>query len=155
MSHIEARVSAVIAAPADEIYAVFADYVDAHQRILPRPYFSDMIIEEGGQGAGTVFRTSVTVMGITNEFRMKVSEPVAGRSLRETDIASGLTTTFDLEPVADGRHTRVTIGTIWQSKRGVAGWLERLTTPAIMRSIYRKEFRNLETYLAQRQAQPA
>ena len=155
MSLIEAQVSAVITAPADEVYAVFADYVDAHQHILPRPYFSDMIIEEGGQGAGTIFRTSVTVMGITNEFRMTVSEPVAGRSLRETDIASGLTTTFELEPVADGRHTQVTIGTRWQSKPGVAGLIERLTTPPIMRSIYRKEFRNLQEYLDRRQARHA
>ena len=37
----------------------------------------------------------------------------------------------------------------------VAGWFERLTTPAIMRSIYRKEFRNLQAYLDQRQAQAA
>jgi len=155
MSQVHARETAAITAPASEIYAVLADYAGAHQRILPRPYFTDMIIEEGGQGAGTVFSTSVKVLGVTSRFRMAVTEPAPGRTLRETDLASGLVTTFEVNPSADGRQAQVTISSEWAGKPGIGGWIDRLSTPRIMRSLYRKELRNLQDYLDQRPARPA
>jgi hypothetical protein len=60
MQTVHTEVSAVIDAPPAEVYAIFADYRNAHPQVLPKPYFGDLVVEKGGNGAGTVYRTSVT-----------------------------------------------------------------------------------------------
>jgi len=46
--------SALIPAPAQKVCDLIADYRDGHPRILPKPYFVSMEVEQGGYGAGTV-----------------------------------------------------------------------------------------------------
>ena len=40
--------SALIQAPAQQVYAIIADYGNGHPRILPKPYFVSPTVEQGG-----------------------------------------------------------------------------------------------------------
>lgn len=139
--------SAVIAAAPQQVYAVIRDYQVGHVAILPKPYFQEMIVEEGGQGTGTKTRIKMKIMGQEYSFRHEVSEPEPGRVLKETDPATGLGTTFTFEPLVDGTQTRVTIITDTPIRDGLAGFIERLMTPPLLRRIYRQELQNLADYV--------
>src|SRR5215204_5438687 len=139
---VHTEVSAVIDAPPAQVYAVFADYRNAHQQVLPRPEFGEVIIEKGGQGAGTVYRTSVTVMGMRTDYYMEVTEPEPGRLLVETDKKLGVVTSFIIEPLAGGQKSRVTLATDWTPKAGIMGWIEKLSSPGVMRKLYSTELQN-------------
>lgn len=144
MSKIQVSESAPIHAPAPTIYALLADYSTHHPRILPKPYFTSLKIDEGGQGAGTVFTAQMNVMGNRSTFRMRVSEPEPGHILAETDLDTGLVTTFTITPKGD--HSEVTIKTIYERKAGFSGWLEGWITPMFMRKIYREELHLIDQY---------
>lgn len=45
------------------VYAILADYREHHPRILPAAYFTSLTVEEGGIGAGTIFRAEMNVFG--------------------------------------------------------------------------------------------
>ena len=147
MSNIEVEVSATIDAAPARVYEVLADYRNHHPHILPKPYFVDLQVVEGGIGAGTQFITNMDVYGNKRTLRMVVSEPQPGRVLAETDPAQGMHTTFTVEPLAGGAKSKVTIATSSQVSRGLAGWVERLVNPAITRRIYREELKQLNAYL--------
>lgn len=141
--------SAVVQAPAEAVYAVFADYHEGHPSVLPRPPFGRLVVEQGGAGAGTVF-TVQTRQGLAmRTFRMRVTEPQPGRLLMESDVDSDLTSTFEVEPVDGGRGARVTITTRW-TRGGVQGFVERLLLPRLARPIYAKEIRNAERVARER-----
>jgi hypothetical protein len=152
MSQIRVEASAVVAAAPQQVYAVFADYRNGHPRILPRAYFSDLAVEQGGYGAGTVFRVKTRFLGVERAYRMAVSEPAPGRTLVETDLDTGLATTFTITATSQEQQARVQIATVWEASGGMAGLIERLTTPPIMRMIYREELRQLAAYLQQKLA---
>jgi hypothetical protein len=147
MSTVHAEASALIPAPADAIYRILADYRHAHPAILPKPYFEEIVVEEGGQGAGTVFRLRMNVLGNRREFHEVVTEPVPGRVLVETDHATGQSSTFTLEPLGDGQQTRVTIATDFPARTGLAGLLERWLNPPVTRHIFRQELALLAQYV--------
>jgi hypothetical protein len=147
MKTVRTESSAVIDAPPAEVYAIFVDYRHSHPQVLPKPYFGDLIVEQGGTGAGTVFRTSVTVIGMTEQFHMVVTEPEPGRLLVETDAQQGLTTSFTIDPVEGGKKSRVTIATDWTPKSGVMGWVEKLSKPAVTRKIYDAELKLVQAYV--------
>ncbi len=146
MTTAQATESAIIAAPPPAVYAVLADYHNHHPHILPQQYFRNLVIEDGGHGAGTVFRTDVYVFGNKSSNHMRVSEPEPGRRLVETDLDTGLETSFTVTPVAEGQQSKVEIKTVWQRKAGVAGRIEAWITGQIMRMIYRKELAQLMKY---------
>lgn len=146
MAHVHAEQEAVIAAPADVVYGILADYHQHHPHVLPKQYFSDLTVEEGGQGAGTTFRVRTHALGVEHAYHMRVTEPEPGRVLAETDIDSGLVTTFTVTPTNDGTHARVRIATDWETSPGLAGIIEKLLTPMVMRRIYAKELRQLDEY---------
>jgi len=148
MTTVHTEVSADIDAPPAAVYAVFADYRGAHPQIVPKPEFGDVIVEKGGQGAGTVYRTSTTVMGQTIEYHMEVSEPEPGRKLVETDKKLGIVTAFIIDPLEGGKKSRVTLATDWTPHGGVMGWIEKMTTPGFMRKLYARELQNVQEYLA-------
>ncbi len=147
MNQIRVEQSAVIAAAPSQVYAVIRDYEVGHVAILPKPYFQEMIVEEGGQGAGTKTRLKMNIMGQEFNYRHEVSEPEPGRVLKETDRDTGLATTFTFQPLAGGTQTRVTIATDTAVRAGLAGFIERLMTPLILRRIYRQELQNLADYV--------
>ena len=98
----------------------------------------------GGTGAGTRIRYEMRAFGMVRTFRAEITEPGPGRRLLETDVDSGIATTFTVEPKDDGRRSHVTIETVYQ-KAGIRGWLERLLAPRLLRAIYGAELRQLET----------
>jgi hypothetical protein len=149
---VHTEVSAVIDAPPAEVYALFADYHHAHPQVLPKPYFGDLIVEEGGMGAGTIFRTTITVMGQSTHYHMEVSEPEPGRVLVESDQKLGVVTSFIIDPLEGGTKSRVTIATDWTPKAGVMGWIEKLTIPGVMRKLYTSELENVQAYVKENRA---
>ena len=115
MGQYHVEVSRVIAARPQDIYAVLADYRTTHPNILPSQYFKELTVEEGGVGAGTVFRLRMSVMGASREYRMIVSEPEPGRVMVETDSEAGVVTTFTVDPLANGAQSRVSISLTGQT----------------------------------------
>jgi hypothetical protein len=144
-NHVE--VSDVIEAHLEKIYGILADYRVGHPAILPKPYFTELVVEEGGQGAGTIVRVGMQVMGKAFTYRQTISEPEPGRVLKEADAAAGVFTTFTVEPLNGGGRSRVTIVTDAAVSSGVTGWLERLFNPIVMRRIYRQELQQLAEYV--------
>jgi hypothetical protein len=142
--------TAVIDAPAPIIYGIIADYRDGHPRILPKPYFMALDVESGGVGEGTIIRVTMRVLGSTRSFRAAVSEPEPGRVLVERDLESGTVTTFRVEPLEGGARTRVTFETELGRRGGVAGWLEGLLTPSLLKPIYAQELELLRQLAIER-----
>jgi uncharacterized protein YndB with AHSA1/START domain len=147
MAKVEATAERTIDAPADQVYGYLAD-MHQHQHFLP-PEFSDFQVEEGGVGAGTVTRFAVTAGGRTRSYRMRVSEPVPGRTLVESDANSSLVTTFNVEP--QGARSLVRISTSWDGAGGIGGFFEKTFAPKAMRRIYLDELDRLNTYARDRQ----
>jgi hypothetical protein len=135
--------SARVAAPADVAYRLIADYRDGHPRIVPPKYFSDLVVEEGGYGAGTRFRIDMTVLGQTQRMHAVVEEPQPGRVLVERDVDRGLVTTFEVVPAGPG-SCDVTFTTVMPRRRGVAGAMEQFLTKWMLPKIYREELAQLE-----------
>jgi uncharacterized protein YndB with AHSA1/START domain len=133
-----------VAAPAERVYRILADYKH-HQRILPEA-FSDVKIEQGGVGAGTVVSFKVTAGGVTRFHRDTVAEPVPGRVLTESND-TGKLTTFTVTPVGgpNSGQTLVRIETRWPAS-GLQGLIERLVAPRMLRGIFDEELRRLERY---------
>jgi hypothetical protein len=146
--HVDA--SAVINAPAAAIYAVIADYRVGHPAVLPRPAFGDLIVEQGGQGEGTVFRCTMTAFGRSSLLHARVTEPEPGHILLETDIETGQYTNFIFEPLANGTQTRVTFASEFPTRPGFAGLMERLMIPGFARKLYKEELENLRDYVTRK-----
>jgi hypothetical protein len=146
------RVSAeaVIDAPSDRAYAVLAEYRVGHPSILPRPPFVDVVVEQGGVGAGTVIRFRMKAFGVTRTMRAAVTEPDPGRVLVETDVEGKVVTTFTVDPVEGGRRARVTISTDMEVGGRLLGWLRRRLVDRLLRPVYLREIANLESVAAGR-----
>jgi hypothetical protein len=141
---ISATAERHIDAPADRIYGYIRDYRVHHPRFLPRE-FGPLTIENGGVGAGTVLKFSMTVGGRTTSYRVTVEEPEPGRVLTESDPSLGMVTSFTVEPAGDG--SRVRIDTSWNAS-GLGGLMQRLFAPGVLRGLYAKELVCLEKYAA-------
>lgn len=134
-----------IAAPADVVYGILADYRNHHPNILP-PAISGLVVEEGGIGEGTVIRVTTSLARTTRESRQRVEEPEPGRVLREIDVDGGAVTTFTVTPRGATSHVRIeTVLPI----RGARGIVERFLAPRLLRPIYAEELDRLETYARQ------
>lgn len=147
MKPIHVEVSHVIEARPERVYAILADYRVGHPAILPQPYFTELVVEEGGQGAGTIVRVGMEVMGKAFAYRQTISEPEPGRVLKEADAAAGVITTFTVDPLDGGGRSRVTIATAAATSPGLTGWLARVFNPPLMRRIYRQELQQLAEYV--------
>src|SRR5437660_8003485 len=60
--------TAVVPAQPSRVYAVIADYHNGHPHILPKQ-FSEMVVEKGGVGRGTIIRFQMSVFGRKQTFR--------------------------------------------------------------------------------------
>jgi hypothetical protein len=152
MSFLTISQSMDIDAPGGQVYGVLSDYRKGHPAILPKPYFTELTVEEGGIGAGTVIRVGMKAMGVSSRYLMIVTEPEPGRVLVEADADAGVTTTFTVELASGEPRCRVTISTNMPLSRGVKGALERLVTPPVTRRIFRKQLRQLARYMAEGKA---
>ena len=131
-----------INAPADRLYRIVADYRQHHPHMLP-PAISDLVVEEGGVGAGTVIRFSVTMGGRTTAFHSRVEEPEPGKVLAENDLDSDLITRFIVTSAVTGSIVR--IESTW-TPHGVQGLFERFFAPRMLGSVYQQELALLDTY---------
>jgi hypothetical protein len=138
MSVVRTARTALIRAPARVVYRLIADYRDGHPRILPARYFPRLEAEQGGAGAGTVIRVQMRAFGATREIRAEVAEPVPGRVLVETDLATGSRTTFTVTPEGDGQACRAGIETEWDAT-GLRGWIAGMILPRSLQRIHVEE----------------
>ena len=133
-----------LSAPAKTVYDLLADYRVGHPSVLPRS-FHDLVIEEGGQGAGTVIRFQTTFLGRTESLRGLITEPEPGRLLVESYPAKEMVTRFVVDPATPETCT-LTIETEWQP-RGISGLFERWFAPPMLRRIFREEIGNIRRHL--------
>ncbi|HTP10544.1 MAG TPA: SRPBCC family protein [Anaerolineae bacterium] len=145
--------SAIINAPARQIYTILADYHGGHPRILPRQYFSALEVKQGGVGAGTALRFQMRASGTTRTFLADVTEPEPGRVLvesnrLESDPTSTSVTTFTVDPINGDQQARVTISTALS----ISNWLEGLFTTMFLRRVYAQELKQIVALAAERQA---
>ncbi len=135
--------SAVVPARRERVYSLIANYNDGHPRILPKQ-FSNLTVEQGGVGAGTVIRFQMSVLGKKQTLRAAISEPDPGRVLVETYLdGKGTVTTFTVNPGTAPADSHVTISTELPVRSGFMGLLERKFSALLLRPIYAKELQNL------------
>lgn len=146
MATIRVAVERRIAAPSEEVYRYLADYRNHHANLLPAA-FSNLTVEQGGYGAGTIISFDLRTGGRTQRRRAKVEEPRPGRVLLERYLDQPAVTRFEVVP--EGGHSLVRIETSWESG-GVRGLVERVLAPRMLTPLYREELERLEAY-AQRQ----
>jgi hypothetical protein len=135
--------SAIIPARRERVYSLLANYQDGHPRILPR-HFSDLVVEQGGVGAGTVIRFQMTLFGRRRNFHAAISEPEPGRVLVETYLEpAGAVTTFSIDQGTAPADSRVTISTVLPVRDGFFGFIEKQVSTLLLRPIYTEVLRNL------------
>jgi hypothetical protein len=139
-------VSAVISAAANACYLAIADYRNGHPHIVPRKWFGPIIVEEGGMGAGTRIRFTMTVLGQTVTLRANVTEPVPGRVLIESYPDTGVVTTFTVVETAP-QQCRVTIETRTPRIGGVRAAIERAVTRRLLPRIFSAELAQLARHV--------
>lgn len=135
--------SADIGAPAADVYRMIADYRTRHGRIIPPKYFSNLRVETGGYGAGTIITYDLTAFGKTRHVRAEVTEPEPGRALVESDHDENIATTFVVEPVG-ASQSRVTIATELPLHAGILGSIERTMTRSFLTRVFTAELALLE-----------
>ncbi|MBS1902238.1 MAG: SRPBCC family protein [Bacteroidetes bacterium] len=151
MSYITVSESEIIHAPSDLVYRILADYHEGHQAIVPRKYFKEVTVTNGGFGEGTEIDLVMVIMGRTRYASMRVSEPEPGSVIVEETSDGTMRTVFTLENLRDGL-TRVTISTKFTKSPGLKGWIEERTIPGVCSKIYREELNNLNNYAKDRSA---
>jgi hypothetical protein len=135
--------SASIPARRERVYSLIANYKEGHPQILPRQ-FSELVVEQGGIGAGTVVRFQMSILGRKQNFRAAITEPDPGHVLVETYLdANGAVTTFTVSPGAAPADSQVTISTALPVKAGFLGRIEGALASLVLRPIYVKELENL------------
>ncbi len=152
MNTIHVEASHVIDARPEAVYAVLADYRVGHAAILPKLYFADLIVEKGGQGAGTVILAKMKIFGKEYTYHQLVSEPEPGRALVETEMSTGQFTRFTVDPLNSSTQSRVTIYSEFPASTGLMGFMEKLIQPPVARRIYNQELRILADYVRSQSA---
>ena len=147
MARIRAEASKVIDARPQVIWDVIRDYHVGHPAIMPKPYTQSLKVLKGGVGEGTETHLTMKVYGRIFEYHHRISEPEPGRLLKETEVNSGQFSSFTLDPLEGGTRTRVTIVADAPASSGIAGLIERLTTPGFQRRLFAAELENLAEYV--------
>jgi len=136
-----------IEASAGRVYAVFADYREAHPKILPPRFFAGLEVEAGGSGAGTRLIVRTKVAGRVRTMRGIVTEPAPGRRLVETYPDAQVETSFLVEPRPGENACSVTITTAFPRRRGPLGWVERRLVRGLIDRVYAEELDLLAAYV--------
>jgi hypothetical protein len=135
-------VSAKINSSPKVVYGIISDYRNSHPKILPKPPFVSLVVEQGGIGAGTIARVQMKVMGKLQTFKTIVTEPEPGRVLVETND-TGYVTTFTVEPIDDGKNSFVTFTTGIPDGSDLLKKLEFRLSRLLLIPVYKKELENL------------
>lgn len=148
MSSYTVRESREIEAEPQFIYNLLRNYVDGHPKILPVKYFDSLEIEKGGYGEGTVIKVQTKAMGLKQQMRLTVSEPVPGEVLQEEDADLGLVTQFTVIPLTP-QKSNVTIQTTWIQKNGLIGTIEKWFIQNIAKKMYQEELELINNYCSE------
>ena len=140
------EVSATIDSPPSQVYGILADYKEGHPSILSQ-YFTELLVLEGGKGAGTIFVTQLNFMGIRQKYHVEVTEVEPGRILLESDEKLGVYVSFTVDPSGDGSQSHLTILTRNKLSPGIKGFIEKLLNRYINRRICSEEILRLKAYL--------
>ncbi len=132
-----------VGAPPERVLAFLHDYRQGRPSILPDSY-SRYRVEEGGDGAGTVFSYHFKSGPTERSFRMR-SEESDGR-LIERDELSSFTTTWTVTPTTAG--STVTVESSWVGGGGIGGFFERLFAPLGLRKVYGEMLERLAAALS-------
>jgi hypothetical protein len=124
------------------VLAFLRDYRQARPSILPDNY-SRYRVEEGGEGAGTVFTYHFKSGPTERDFRLR-SEESDGR-LVERDELSSYVSTWTVMETATG--STVTLESSWVGGGGIGGFFERLFAPLGMRKIFNEVLERLSAAL--------
>jgi hypothetical protein len=138
--------SLIDARPAD-VYAVLADYQRHHPHIMPPSLFSNLEVESGGVGAGTVFHITLRLAGKRQRLHMRVGEPEPGSMLTETNLDTGVVTEFSVASTNGETPTIARISQRWDPGGGLKAMIDRLATPLLLRWIFTKQLRQLGQYM--------
>jgi hypothetical protein len=134
-----------IGAQAADVYKVLADYLAHHPKIMPPDHFSNLEVESGGIGDGTVFHITAKVAGKRQRLHMRVTEPAPGNVLCETNLDTGVVTQFTVS--GNGSASAVVrMSSEWEA-HGLKGWVERLFTPRVMRRLFVEQLDQLDQYV--------
>lgn len=134
--------STLINAPSQQVYGIIADYRNGHPHIIPSKYFRNLVVEEGGTGAGTKIRFEMILFGKAQATQSVVTEPEPGRVLVESTLDGLAVTQFIVDPLEEGKASKVTISTEMKSMGFVANLLIKL----LFKRIYREELALLAEY---------
>jgi hypothetical protein len=147
MGRASAQAERLIGAPPGAVYAVLADYTTRHPKIMPAPPFSNLEVESGGVGAGTVFHITLRMLGRRQQLHMRVAEPEPGHVLTETNLDTGVVTEFRVAPRDGGSRTLAGMSSESETQGGLRGLVDRLVTPLLMGRIFAKQLRQLDRYM--------
>ena len=147
MGRARAHAEQLIDAPPAAVYAVLADYTTQHPQIMPASLFSNLTVESGGVGAGTVFHITLRMLGRRQRLHMRVGEPEPGHLLTETNLDTGVVTRFSVASQDGGRRTLARISSEWETAGGPRGLADRLATPLLMGRIFARQLRQLDQYM--------
>lgn len=134
--------STLIAAPAQQVYGIIADYREGHPHIVPPKYFRNLVVEEGGTGAGTKIRFEMVLFGKVQQTGSRITEPEPGRVLVESTLDGLAVTQFIVDPLEGGEASKVTISTEMKSM----GFVANLLIKFLFKRIYREELALLAEY---------
>jgi hypothetical protein len=140
---IQVEAEHLVQAPALDVYSYIADYRNHHPNFLPGA-FSDLVVEKGGIGSGTVISFNLKLAGMTRRVRATVDEADPGSVLKEISLDSDGVTTFEVIP--HGAAALVRIHTEWTPPAGIQGWFERRFAPKMLSDLFREELINLDLY---------
>lgn len=144
MSVFNISASAVIPATPQRVYDIIADYRNDHPNIVPPKYFRNLVVEEGGTGAGTKIRFEMILFGKVQQAQSTITEPEPGRVLAESTTDGLAVTRFIVEPLDGGKAANVTISTEMKSM----GLIENAIIRFLFKRIYREELALLAKYAA-------
>lgn len=131
MAQVTASANRPVSAPPERVLAFLRDYRQARASILPDSY-SRYRVEEGGEGAGTVFTYHFKSGPTERDFRLRAEE--TDGALVERDELSSFVTTWTVIESATG--STVTLESSWVGGSGIKGFFERLFAPVGVRRIY-------------------
>lgn len=138
----------IIQAAPEKINAIISDYHTGHPRILPKPYFVSLEVEQGGIVAGTVVNYQMKLMGRLQAFQAEVTEPEPGRVLVETEVTTGAITKFTVENHTGEEEALVSIATVTDIPDGILGVIEGWFTTRLLCPVYEKELEQLEAVIS-------
>jgi carbon monoxide dehydrogenase subunit G len=138
LGFVKVEESLLVGAPPEKVYKVLAD-PNHHAKILPEEFTSY------GPESDSIVAFTLKVGGVERRMRVRTEETEPNRLFREVEISSNIATEFLLEPHEDG--TVVTISMKYETKKSIAGWIETMTVPLLLRPLYKKELVKLGRYV--------